>query len=169
MSKLSNHLQMATAIVDSFWTNCWATYYAKLSTEVKLITANVLAAQSMVLIKEAEGSINKSKKELRNVTEERDKLKKDLQNTESDVAEILKRYDNATQAQLVTSKALEEVNDQKMGLIEKVAELEITMDSLKAEISGLKEEKLRLERSTEVAVKAGVENFRNQFEFTQDY
>ncbi|KAL2555528.1 Uncharacterized protein Fot_00267 [Forsythia ovata] len=205
LGMLPNHLQRATATVDSFWTDSWAAYSAKSSVEAKLIAAKALAARSMVLIEEAEVSVRdlelnkrnvalrnvekmikdldyfkelsswlqvslkESKKELRVVTDQRDKLKEDLQNAEFDVAEFSKRYDNAAQSQLVTSKALEEVNDHKRGLIEKVAELENALDSLKVENSGLKEEKLGLERNTEDAVKAGVENFRNQFEFTQDY
>ncbi|KAL2509111.1 hypothetical protein Fot_32758 [Forsythia ovata] len=43
------------------------------------------------------------------------------------------------------------------------------MDSLKAENSQLKEENLKLERSTEEVVNAGLENFLYQFEFTPDY
>ncbi|KAL2508767.1 hypothetical protein Fot_32414 [Forsythia ovata] len=114
-------------------------------------------------------SLNELKKELRLATDERDKLKADLQVAEFDVAEFFKRYDHATRAQELTAKALEEVNKQKNGVVEKVAELENALDSLKSENSSLKEENLRLERGTEVAVKARVENFINQFEFTSDY
>ncbi|KAL2508782.1 putative abhydrolase domain-containing protein [Forsythia ovata] len=91
-----------------------------------------------------------------------DKLKADLQNAESNVGEFSKRYDHATRAQ-------EESNAQKKGLVDKVAELKNSLDSLKAENSSLKDENLKLEKSTDEEVKAGIENFINQFEFTQDY
>ncbi|KAL2508793.1 Uncharacterized protein Fot_32440 [Forsythia ovata] len=90
-----------------------------------------------------------------------DKLKADLQNAESNVGEFSKRYDHATRAQ-------EESNAQKKGLVDKVVELKNSLDSLKAENSSLKDENLKLEKSTDEEVKAGIENFINQFEFTQE-
>ncbi|KAL2520454.1 Uncharacterized protein Fot_24377 [Forsythia ovata] len=116
-----------------------------------------------------QGSLNESKNEEKLLAEERDKLKKDLQNAESDVAKFSKRYDHATHAQAVTAKALEEANNQRKGLVDKVAKFEDALDSLKVECSALKEANLKLEKGTEEMVKAGVENFRNQFEFTHDY
>ncbi|KAL2502577.1 Uncharacterized protein Fot_36425 [Forsythia ovata] len=73
-----------------------------------------------------------------------DKLKKDMQNAESDVAEFSKTYDHPG---LGRGQQTEEGT----------------------ECSSLKEANLKLEKGTEDAVKAGVEIFRNQFEFTQDY
>ncbi|KAL2520428.1 Uncharacterized protein Fot_24351 [Forsythia ovata] len=116
-----------------------------------------------------QGSLNGSKNEEKLLAEERDKLKKDLQNAESDVAKFSKRYDHATHAKAVTAKALEEANNQRKGLVDKVAKFEDALDSLKVECSALKEANLKLEKGTEEMVKAGVENFRNQFEFTHDY
>ncbi|KAL2500923.1 hypothetical protein Fot_34771 [Forsythia ovata] len=82
-----------------------------------------------------QGLLNESKKGLRLVTEDMDKQKKYLQNADSDVAEFSNRYDHATLAQAVTTKALEEANEQKKGLVEKVVELENAIDFLKAENS----------------------------------
>ncbi|KAL2456119.1 hypothetical protein Fot_57072 [Forsythia ovata] len=67
----------------------------------------------------------------------------------------IKSYDQATKAQEVTAKSLEEVNEQKNELIEKVAELENDMDFLRKENFQLKEENLKLERGTEEVLKAG--------------
>ncbi|KAL2514990.1 hypothetical protein Fot_28961 [Forsythia ovata] len=110
-------------------------------------------------------SLNESKQELRIVSNERDKLKADVQTIEYDVAEFFKRCDHAIWAEL-TTKAFEEATEQKNGLTEKVVELENAMDSLKVENSQLKEENLKLESIKEV-VKAGVENLWNQFEARQ--
>ncbi|KAL2494394.1 AH/BAR domain superfamily [Forsythia ovata] len=117
------------------------------SAEAKLNAVKALAAQSLVLIEEVE---------------EWDKLKADLQTVESDVVKFFKRYEQAIRALELTAKALEEATEQKNRLIEKVAELENAMDSLKVENSQLDEENLKLERSTEEAMK-------DRFEFTPDY
>ncbi|KAL2502631.1 Uncharacterized protein Fot_36479 [Forsythia ovata] len=89
-----------------------------------------------------------------------DKLKKDMQNAESDVVEFSKTYDHTG---LGRGQQTEEETGQQG------AELENALDSLKTECSSLKEVNLKLEKGTEETVKAGVEIFRNQFEFTQDY
>ncbi|KAL2558981.1 hypothetical protein Fot_03720 [Forsythia ovata] len=56
----------------------------------------------------------------------------------------------------------EEANAQRDGLLDKICQLEEVAESLRSENLGLKE-------NTEEAVKAGVDNFRSQFEFTPDY
>ncbi|KAL2559967.1 putative abhydrolase domain-containing protein [Forsythia ovata] len=147
---LLDHLAKADITVDSFWTERWAAYSTQAFSEQKLAASKALATWSMMLVEEA-------------------KLKADLQNTEFNVAEFSKRYDHTTRAQELTTKALEKSNAQKKGLVDKVEELENALDYHKAENSGLKEERLQLERRTKEAVKVGVENFRNQFEFTQNY
>ncbi|KAL2489680.1 Uncharacterized protein Fot_42972 [Forsythia ovata] len=131
-----------------------------LSHQPKLSLMLALAAQSLVLIEEVEnvdsiikdqnchkeratglqGSLNKSKRELRIVSEERKKLKADLQTDESDVAEFSKRCDCTIRAQELTAKALEEATEHKNRVMEKVAELKNAVDSLKAINSQLKEE-----------------------------
>ncbi|KAL2501499.1 Uncharacterized protein Fot_35347 [Forsythia ovata] len=73
------------------------------------------------------------------------------------------------EAKVVTAKSLEEANDQKNWIIEKVAELENALDSLKIECSSLKEKNIELDKGTEEAMRNGVENVRNQFEHTSDY
>ncbi|KAL2557825.1 Uncharacterized protein Fot_02564 [Forsythia ovata] len=50
-----------------------------------------------------------------------------------------------------------------------IAQLEKAVENLKIECSGLKEANLKLDEGTEEVVKAGVEIFRNQFDFTSDY
>ncbi|KAL2489820.1 hypothetical protein Fot_43112 [Forsythia ovata] len=52
------------------------------------------------------GALNESKREMSPLIDERDKLKKDLEAAESDVAEFSKRCDLANQAQEITAKAL---------------------------------------------------------------
>ncbi|KAL2553309.1 hypothetical protein Fot_06928 [Forsythia ovata] len=103
------------------------------------------------------------------IISEEDKLKADLQTTESDVAKFSKRCDCAIRAQELTAKALEEAIENKKGVIEKVAKLKNAIDFLKVENSQLKEENSKLERSIEEVVKAVVDSFWNQFEFTPDY
>ncbi|KAL2545361.1 hypothetical protein Fot_14594 [Forsythia ovata] len=95
-------------------------------------------------------SLNESKKELRVITDERDKLNTGLQNVESDVAEFSKRYDRATQARELTAKAWKSLTSRRRDLLTRVKNLE-------------------LEQGTNEAVKAGVKNLKSQFEFTQDY
>ncbi|KAL2525979.1 Uncharacterized protein Adt_11033 [Abeliophyllum distichum] len=147
------HLQRTLTIVDSFWTHDWADYSVKSSDGVKLSTIKTLVARSLVLIEEAKSSgiLNKSKREIRLLTDERDKLKTDLATTESDVAMFSKMSDLANQAQEVTVQALAEAN------------------KLRSEIDELDGENLKLKLETEEAVKVGVEEFKNQFEFTPYY
>ncbi|KAL2545192.1 hypothetical protein Fot_14425 [Forsythia ovata] len=93
--------------------------------------------------------------------------------------EFSKRFDLAKQAQEVTAKALayanaqresmmekitqlEEANAQRDGLLDKIGQLDEVAESLKSENLSLKEH-------TDDVVKAGVENFRSQFEFTPYY
>ncbi|KAL2493717.1 hypothetical protein Fot_37491 [Forsythia ovata] len=132
---LPNHLQRTTVTVDSFWTDGWASYSAKSSTEAKLNDVKAVVARSMVLIKEAEGSLNESKQKLRIVADEVDKLNVDLQTAKSNVAELSKRYAHATRAQELMAKAVEEANEHMSSLVDKVAEPENALDSLKAECS----------------------------------
>ncbi|KAL2529664.1 hypothetical protein Fot_22265 [Forsythia ovata] len=125
------------------------------------------------------GVLNESKNDLKPLTEERDKLKKDLEVAKSDVAEFSKRFDLANQTQEIMAKVLaepnaqreslmeritqlEEANAQREGLLDKIYQLEEVAESLRSENFSLKE-------NIDEAVKAGVENFRSQFEFTSDY
>ncbi|KAL2501372.1 Intermediate filament [Forsythia ovata] len=161
LSMRPDDLAMAATMVDSFWTD----------PSLKLSITKALVVWSILLIEEAEtdikdrnhfqeratwlqGSLNELKTELRLLTDEKDKLKVDLQNAESDVVEFSKRYDHATRAQEVITKALEESNDQKKELVGKVAELENALDSLKAECSGWKDTNLKMEKGTEDRMKA---------------
>ncbi|KAL2529696.1 hypothetical protein Fot_22297 [Forsythia ovata] len=185
---------MATTLVDSFWTEGWVAYSNKSSAEEKLNAAKALIARSLIFIEETEGSIsdlelnqrnvatgvlNESKNDLKPLTGERDKLKKDLEVAKSDVAEFSKRFDLANQTQEIMAKVLaeanaqreslmemitqlEEANAQREGLLDKIYQLEEVAESLRSENFSLKE-------NTDEAVKAGVENFRSQFEFTSDY
>ncbi|KAL2478829.1 hypothetical protein Fot_47843 [Forsythia ovata] len=89
-----------------------------------------------------QGSLNKSKKKLRLLNDERDKLKTDLQNAKSDVAKFSKRCDNATEAQEVIAHSLEEANCQNKWLVDKIAELENAAYLLRSECSSLKEKNL---------------------------
>ncbi|KAL2501355.1 uncharacterized protein Fot_35203 [Forsythia ovata] len=92
---------------------------------------------------------------MRLLTDEMDNLKKDLEAAESDVTEFSKRSDLANQAQEITAKALAKANAQRERLIDKIAQLD---------------EATEQQSETEVqSVKAGVEDFKNQFEFTLDY
>ncbi|KAL2552761.1 Uncharacterized protein Fot_06380 [Forsythia ovata] len=111
---------------------------------LKLFDAKALAAWSMMLVEEAEteGYLNESKKEPRALTDDRDKLKKDLVNSKANVAEFSKKYNHANQANELTAKALEEANNLKKGLVYKIARLENTLDFLKAECSELKEKNM---------------------------
>ncbi|KAL2551685.1 hypothetical protein Fot_05304 [Forsythia ovata] len=79
-----------------------------------------------------------SKKEMRLLFEERDKLKADLASVESDVAEFLKKTDLANQAQKVTAQALVEAYVQQNALIDKIVQLEETAECLRAERYDLK-------------------------------
>ncbi|KAL2508805.1 hypothetical protein Fot_32452 [Forsythia ovata] len=83
--------------------------------------------------------------QIRLLSDERDKV--DLAAAESDVAEFLKRSDLANQAQEVMAQALAEANVQCDALIYKIAQLEETVEKLRAEDYDLRVEnqKLRLE------------------------
>ncbi|KAL2529161.1 hypothetical protein Fot_21762 [Forsythia ovata] len=127
-----------------------------------------------------QGVLNESKKEMRLLTDERDKLKANLATIESDVAEFSKRFDLAYQAQEVTTQALVDANVQHDALIDKIAQLEETAELLQAEGYELKGENQKLRSEIDKlegenlklkleSVKAGVEEFRNQFEFTSNY
>ncbi|KAL2514103.1 hypothetical protein Fot_28074 [Forsythia ovata] len=48
LGMLPNHIQRATVTIDSFWTDSWVAYSAKLSVGAKLIAAKALAAGSIV-------------------------------------------------------------------------------------------------------------------------
>ncbi|KAL2553342.1 hypothetical protein Fot_06961 [Forsythia ovata] len=98
-----------------------------------------------------QGALHESKKKIRFLIEEKDKLKADLSTTECDVAKFSKRI---TQ--------LEKVNAQRDGLLDKIGQLEEVTKTLKSE-------NLSLKVNTEEAVKVGVEDFRSQFEFTSNY
>ncbi|KAL2494044.1 Uncharacterized protein Fot_37801 [Forsythia ovata] len=102
-----------------------------------------------------QGSFNESKNELRVLTDEKDKLKNNLMNDESN-------------AQEVTAQALEQANSQKKGLVDKIAELQNDAHALKAEYSSLKKN-ISLEYSIEEVVKARMENFKNQFDYIQNH
>ncbi|KAL2529267.1 Uncharacterized protein Fot_21868 [Forsythia ovata] len=115
------------------------------------------------------GSLSELKTELRAPTNDQDKLKSDMENSKANMAEFLKKYDHTNQVQKVTAKALEEANTKRGRLVDKIAKLDDVVDSLKAEYSGLKAKNLELKRGTKEVVKVGVENFRNQFWYTQDY
>ncbi|KAL2501412.1 hypothetical protein Fot_35260 [Forsythia ovata] len=104
-------------------------------------------------------SLSELKKEVRTLTEDMDELKPDLARSEDDVAEFLTKYDHANHAQEVTAKALVEANSESNELVDKIAQFEDAVEALKAECSSLKEKNHELERSTEDAVRAGVENF----------
>ncbi|KAL2514782.1 uncharacterized protein Fot_28753 [Forsythia ovata] len=106
---------------------------------------------------------------MRLLTNERDKLKNDLEAVESDVAEFSKRCDLSNQAQEITAKVLAKANAQREGLIDKIDQLEETTESLRAECYNLRGKNLKLKSVTEEAEIAKVENFRNQFEFTPYY
>ncbi|KAL2557819.1 hypothetical protein Fot_02558 [Forsythia ovata] len=120
---------------------------------------------------------------MRLLIDEKDKLKEDLGIVEFDVANFLKRSDLSNQAQEVTAQALAEPSVQYDALIDKIAQLEETVECLRAEgydlrsenqklrskIEKLAGENLKLKSEIEEVVKAGVKEFRNQFEFTSDY
>ncbi|KAL2529821.1 hypothetical protein Fot_22422 [Forsythia ovata] len=114
-----------------------------------------------------QGALNESKKDLKSLTDERDKLKKDLEAAESDVAEFSKRFNLANQAQKIMAKALseanlDEANAQREGLLDKIFQLKEVAESLR-------NENLNLKENTDEAVKVGVENFKSRFQFTSDY
>ncbi|KAL2508376.1 hypothetical protein Fot_32023 [Forsythia ovata] len=109
------------------------------------------------------------KKEVKTLKEDQENLKMDLASSEAHVAEFSKKNDHTNQAQEVSAKALAEANSLRDGLVDKIAHLDKTVENFKAECSSLKEENLKLEKGTEETVKVGVENFRNQFEFTSNY
>ncbi|KAL2551973.1 hypothetical protein Fot_05647 [Forsythia ovata] len=105
------HLQWAITTVELFWTDGWASYSAKSSAKAELNVARALAAWSLVNKERTtwlQGSLNESKQELKIISEERDKLKTDLETVESDVANFFKRCDYSLRAQELTAKALEE-------------------------------------------------------------
>ncbi|KAL2552478.1 hypothetical protein Fot_06097 [Forsythia ovata] len=122
-----------------------------------------MAAGSMMLIQETEMEVFDMEltkqssetalqnKEVRTLLEDNERLKADLASFE------------------ITTKVLAEANTQRDGLVDKIAHLDETAESLRVECSDLKGENLKLNSETEEAVKAGVENFRNQFEFTTNY
>ncbi|KAL2508980.1 hypothetical protein Fot_32627 [Forsythia ovata] len=126
-----------------------------------------------------QGALNESKKDLEPLTEERDKLKKDLEAAEFDVVEFSKRFDLANQAQEIMAKALAEANAQRKILMGRITQLEqanaqreCLLDNifqLEEVAESLRSENISLKANTDKAVKAGVENFRSQFEFTSDY
>ncbi|KAL2538433.1 hypothetical protein Fot_19824 [Forsythia ovata] len=100
----------------------WAAYSDKSSVKKKLNAAKALIVRSLVFIEE--GTLNESKKDLKPLTEERDKLKKDLETAESDVAEFSKRFALANQAQEIMAKALSEANAQRESLMGRITQLE---------------------------------------------
>ncbi|KAL2553916.1 uncharacterized protein Fot_07535 [Forsythia ovata] len=101
---------------------------------------------------------------MRPLTDESDRLKKDLEIVESDVAVFSKRCDLANQAQEITAKVLAEANAHRERLIDKIVQLEETV-----ECYDLKSENFNLKSETDEEVKARVENFKSQFKFTSDY
>ncbi|KAL2558564.1 hypothetical protein Fot_03303 [Forsythia ovata] len=116
---------------------------------------------------------------MRLLTEEKDKLKTDLSAAECDVVEFLKRSDLANQVQEITAKDLEESNVQRTSLMERITQLEEAnaqrerlldkIYQLEEVAESLRSENLSLKANTEEAVKAEVEDFTSQFEFTSDY
>ncbi|KAL2502282.1 hypothetical protein Fot_36130 [Forsythia ovata] len=125
------------------------------------------------------GALNESKKDLKPLTDERDKLKKDLEAVESDMAEFSNRFDLANQAQKITAKALAEANAQMESLTGRITQLEEAnaqrerlLDNifhLEEVAESLRSENLILKTNTEEAVKVEVENFRSRFKFTLNY
>ncbi|KAL2474757.1 hypothetical protein Adt_35493 [Abeliophyllum distichum] len=157
--------------VDSFWTHGWDDYSIKSSVGVKLSAVKALVARSLVSIKEAESSVqdlelnktilNESKSNIRLLTDEKDKLKVNPAAAKRDVAKFSNRSDLAVQAQELdeTAKHLGAESYDSKG----------ENQQLGLEIGELKGENLKLKSETDEVVKAGVEEFRNQFEFTPDY
>ncbi|KAL2549646.1 hypothetical protein Fot_11176 [Forsythia ovata] len=69
-------------------------------------------------------ALNESKRKMRPLIDEMDKLKKDLEAAESDVVEFSKRCDLANQAQKIMANALAKANTQMEVLIDRISQLE---------------------------------------------
>ncbi|KAL2548973.1 hypothetical protein Fot_10503 [Forsythia ovata] len=104
--------------------------------------------------------LNESKKKVRLLVDENDKLKKDLEAAQSDVVEFSKRCELASQAQEITAKALAEANTQRKWLLDKITQLEEMVESLRAKCYDLRGENLSLKSETRK---------QSQFQFTLDY
>ncbi|KAL2551984.1 uncharacterized protein Fot_05603 [Forsythia ovata] len=168
---LPTHLQKATTTIESFWTEGWAAYSKKSSTEDKLNAAKTLTARSIVLIEEAEASVSDLELNKRNVATA-------LQNAES----IMKDWDHYKERVTWLQEGLNEVNKELRPLTDEMDKLKKDLDAVEFDVvkffkrcdldyqaEEIKGENLSLKLGTEKAVKAGMEDFKSHFEFTPVY